>query len=71
MKAISVPLAAGLPRLLTVPQACEHLSLRKSKVYDLISSGRLKSIKLDGARRITAEALAEFISGLNGGDYDR
>ena len=64
-------LATLPPQLLTVPQAGKTLNLGKSKMYDLIASGRIKSIKLDGSRRITAEALAEFISGLNGGDYDR
>ncbi|WP_328668841.1 helix-turn-helix domain-containing protein [Streptomyces sp. NBC_00328] len=35
----------------------------RSKVYDLIRSRRLASIKIDGARRIPADAVRDFILG--------
>ncbi len=61
--------AAALPQLLTVPQVCDRLGIRKSKAYDLLNSGRLRSVRLDGARRIPADALTAFVAGLNGGEF--
>ncbi|MEU2954062.1 helix-turn-helix domain-containing protein [Streptomyces xanthochromogenes] len=47
--------------LLTVPDVMARLKLGRSKVYDLIRSHRLASIKIDGARRVPAEAVRDFI----------
>ncbi|MEU1780857.1 helix-turn-helix domain-containing protein [Streptomyces abikoensis] len=47
--------------LLTVPETMALLRLGRSKVYDLIRSRRLASIKVDGARRIPADAVRTFI----------
>ncbi|MFE2536487.1 helix-turn-helix domain-containing protein [Streptomyces sp. NPDC059371] len=47
--------------LLTVPEVMARLKLGRSKVYDLIRSHRLISIKIDGARRIPADAVRDFI----------
>ncbi|NUK59214.1 helix-turn-helix domain-containing protein [Streptomyces lunaelactis] len=47
--------------LLTVPEVMARLKLGRSKVYDLIRSRRLTSMKIDGARRIPAEAVRDFI----------
>ncbi|MET9404649.1 helix-turn-helix domain-containing protein [Streptomyces sp. NPDC002935] len=49
--------------LLTVPEVMARLKLGRSKVYDLIRSHRLISIKIDGARRIPADAVRDFILG--------
>ncbi|MET7939084.1 helix-turn-helix domain-containing protein [Streptomyces sp. NPDC005302] len=49
--------------LLTVPDVMALLKLGRSKVYDLIRSHRLISIKIDGARRIPADAVRDFILG--------
>ncbi|GAA3855039.1 helix-turn-helix domain-containing protein [Streptomyces sp. NPDC003631] len=49
--------------LLTVPDVMARLKLGRSKVYDLIRSHRLISIKIDGARRIPADAVRDFILG--------
>jgi excisionase family DNA binding protein len=49
--------------LLTVPEVMARLKLGRSKVYDLIRSHRLASIKIDGARRIPADAVRDFILG--------
>ena len=45
---------ATTAELLTVPEVMARLKLGRSKVYDLIRSHRLVSIKIDGARRIPA-----------------
>ncbi|AZQ72721.1 MULTISPECIES: helix-turn-helix domain-containing protein [Streptomyces] len=47
--------------LLTVPEAMALLRLGRSKIYDLIRTRRLPSIKVDGARRIPADAVRTFI----------
>ncbi|WP_069629406.1 helix-turn-helix domain-containing protein [Streptomyces niveus] len=49
--------------LLTVPDVMAQLQVGRSKVYDLIRTQRLASIKIDGARRIPAEAVRDFIQG--------
>jgi len=36
----------------------------RSKVYELIRVGALRSLKIGGSRRITREALQEFVCGL-------
>ncbi|GGV06112.1 hypothetical protein GCM10010260_49480 [Streptomyces filipinensis] len=47
--------------LLTVPEVMARLKVGRSKVYDLIRTHRLASIKIDGARRIPADAVRDFI----------
>lgn len=42
-------------------QAAPVLGLGRTAVFELIKSGRLRSIKLGGARLITAEALRAFV----------
>lgn len=55
-----------LTRLLyRVTEAAEVLSLSRAKVYELINSGALRSVRIGGARRITAEDLAAFVASLN------
>ncbi|OLZ62930.1 excisionase [Streptomyces sp. IMTB 2501] len=49
--------------LLTVPEVMTRLKLGRSKVYDLIRSHRLVSIKIDGARRIPVDAVRDFVLG--------
>ncbi|WP_329135270.1 helix-turn-helix domain-containing protein [Streptomyces sp. NBC_00670] len=55
--------ATATAELLTVPEVMARLKLGRSKVYDLIRSHRLVSIKIDGARRIPADAVREFVLG--------
>ncbi|MFF4347488.1 helix-turn-helix domain-containing protein [Streptomyces sp. NPDC001530] len=47
--------------LLTVTEAMARLKVGRSKVYDLIHTHRLASIKIDGSRRIPADAVRHFI----------
>ncbi|MER7836225.1 helix-turn-helix domain-containing protein [Streptomyces sp. NPDC096040] len=56
-------MTTATPELLTVPDVMDRLKLGRSKVYDLIRSHRLVSIKIDGARRIPADAVRDFILG--------
>ncbi|MFF9351631.1 helix-turn-helix domain-containing protein [Streptomyces sp. NPDC014734] len=49
--------------LLTVPEVMARLKVGRSKVYDLIRSRRLVSIKIDGSRRIPDVAVRDFVLG--------
>lgn len=54
-------MTAALPELLTVPEVMARLKVGRTKVYDLIRTHRLVSIKVDGCRRIPADSLGDFI----------
>ncbi|MFF0110733.1 helix-turn-helix domain-containing protein [Streptomyces sp. NPDC085927] len=54
-------MTTATPDLLTVPEVMTRLKVGRSKVYDLIRSRRLVSIKIDGARRVPADAVRDFI----------
>ncbi|MFF1280176.1 helix-turn-helix domain-containing protein [Streptomyces sp. NPDC058299] len=51
------------PVLLTVPEVMVRLKVGRTKVYDLIRTRRLVSIKVDGCRRIPDDAVRDFIVG--------
>lgn len=53
-------------RNLRITEAAQILGLGRSKTYQLIASGRLKSVKLDSARRVPVAALTEFLASLDG-----
>jgi excisionase family DNA binding protein len=53
--------AAGVPQLVTVPDAAERLALSERTVRELCRTGVLPSVKIGGARRITTAALVAFI----------
>lgn len=56
-----------VPALLLRPEeAARALGVSRSKVYELIRAGSLRSVKIDGSRRISATALAEFVTMLEG-----
>ena len=50
--------------LYRVADAAVALSLSRAKVYELISSGALRSVRIDGARRIGAVDLEAFVAAL-------
>ncbi|WP_206058329.1 helix-turn-helix domain-containing protein [Nonomuraea zeae] len=52
----------------TVEQVAEMLSVGRDKVYFLLRTGQLKSIKIGKLRRITDRHLAEFVSSLESVD---
>ena len=56
------------PRLLLrVDQAGRQLNLGRTVMYELIRSGRLRSVKIGRLRLIPASAVAEFIEALDQG----
>jgi excisionase family DNA binding protein len=51
--------------LYRVGEAAAALSLSRAKVYELINSGALRSVRIDGARRIRAADLEAFVASLD------
>ena len=45
-------------------EAAKVLGIGRDKLYDLMRSGRLRSVKDGGARFITADALADYVAKL-------
>lgn len=54
--------AQGGQKLLKVADVQERLQMGKSKVFEFIATGELESLKIDGARRVTEDQLADFIA---------
>ena len=53
-------------RLLYRPEeAATVLGLGRTKVYELMASGELRSVKVGGARRVSATALSDFVAELD------
>jgi excisionase family DNA binding protein len=53
-------------RLLYRPEeAAAALGLGRTKVYELMAAGALRSVKVGGARRVSATALADFVADLD------
>ena len=50
--------------LYRLSDAALALSLSRAKVYELINSGALRSVRIDGARRIRAADLEAFVASL-------
>ena len=54
------PLSSG-QLLLTVPEAAQRLRISRSLMYELISSGDIKSIHVGRLRRVPTQALADYV----------
>jgi excisionase family DNA binding protein len=52
------------PILLTLKETAAALRLGRSKLYELMAAGKLRSVRIGGSRRIPATALAEFVAAL-------
>jgi excisionase family DNA binding protein len=47
--------------LLTVPEAAEALAISRSKLYELFAAGLVRSVRIDGSRRVPIEELETYI----------
>ncbi len=56
--------------LLTPEEAARVLSIGRSKVYELIRTGALESVRIGGSRRVPVTAIERFIAEL-GADGDQ
>jgi excisionase family DNA binding protein len=50
--------------LLTVPEAANALGISRSKLYELIKTGAIASLRIDGSRRIPYRALTAYVDQL-------
>lgn len=48
-------------KLYRVEEVAEVLNVGRTKVFDLIRSGQLASVKVGGSRRITEQAMDDYI----------
>lgn len=54
--------------LLTPTEAARALSIGRSKLYQLLQTGQLASVRIGTCRRVPADALTTFLQGLHGGN---
>ncbi|MEV0228013.1 helix-turn-helix domain-containing protein [Nonomuraea sp. NPDC050786] len=52
------------PLLLRPEEAADYLGIGRTKVYELIRSGALRSVRIGSLRRIPATALTDFVAQL-------
>lgn len=52
------------PLLLRPEEAAQYLGIGRTKIYELIRSGALRSVRIGALRRVPASALTEFVSHL-------
>jgi excisionase family DNA binding protein len=57
---------SAAPILYTPEQVADALGVSRSKVYILLSSGQLRSVRIGGSRRIPVDAVDEFVRDLLG-----
>ncbi|WP_283139739.1 helix-turn-helix domain-containing protein [Rhizohabitans arisaemae] len=57
-----MPTTIESDRLYRVPEAVLLLGLSRSKVYELLKSRRLESVKEGGSRRIPASSIAAYVA---------
>ena len=55
------------PVLYRVDEAAEALRLSRSVIYELIRSGRLRTVKQGSRRLVPVAALGEYVESLRGG----
>ena len=51
-------------KLYRVEEVAEVLNVGRTKVFDLIRSGQLASVKVGGSRRVTEQAIDDYIARL-------
>lgn len=54
----------GTPLLLTPEVAAERLSCGRTKIYELLRSGELESVKVGRLRRVPVDALNAYVESL-------
>jgi excisionase family DNA binding protein len=58
---------SGIPdRLLSVDEAAQALSIGRSRLYDELESGRLRSLRVGRRRLVPASAIGEYVAAADG-----
>ena len=53
---------AALPRILLTPEeAAQALGIGRTKLYELLATAKLPSVRIGGSRRVSVDALTEFV----------
>ena len=60
--ALPQPHVPTATRLLTVKEVAERLGIGRGKAYELVLKGEVRSLTIGRSRRISSEAIAEFIA---------
>jgi excisionase family DNA binding protein len=50
--------------LLSVEEACEIVGVKRSKLYELLTSGEIESVKIGKSRRVPVGALTAYVERL-------
>ena len=58
------------PILLTPTEAARALGIGRSKLYELMREGRIRSVRIGTCRRVPTTALAEFVVASTDRDND-
>lgn len=51
--------------LLKIPEVMARLAISQTKIYELMSSGELRSVKVGRSRRVSIEELERFVAELD------
>jgi excisionase family DNA binding protein len=52
----------GLPKLLLTPEeAAQALGIGRTKLYELLATAKLPSVRIGASRRVSVDALTEFV----------
>jgi excisionase family DNA binding protein len=54
------------PKAFSVDEAARSLSLSRTSLYELLDSGRIRSVKVGSRRLVPTAALDEFLAGAGG-----
>lgn len=54
--------------LLTPVEAAKALSVGRSKIYELMGCGALRSVRIGRSRRVSVAAIRDYLTTLDGGD---
>jgi excisionase family DNA binding protein len=57
--------------LLTPPEAAMMLGIGRTKLYDLLKTNALDSIRIGGSRRIPRTAVEDFVARVTGAEMHR
>lgn len=57
--------------LLTTTEAAEALGIGRSKLYELLMAGVIRSVRIGSCRRVPAEALNDFVGAVLAVDEDQ
>jgi excisionase family DNA binding protein len=50
--------------LVSIDEGCEVVGVKRSKMYELLATGEIESVKIGKSRRIPVDALEEYVSRL-------